>query len=404
MSDVLHITGSPVYDTSIIKRELRSYTPFVESYNNSDEIRITIQNQDLIVLPSESYLCFTVNYTAKNAQGADIASKLQNNFMAFLFDEIRYEICGTLVDRTRNLGITTSLKNYMSLTRQESENLSYSGWLFENADNHPDTTSKFEVCLPLKKLLGFCEDYRKVILAVKHEIIIIRSKTNNNSVLLDADSTFDLKLSRVQWKMPVVQVDDVRKLSLMKIVNNDQFLSMPFRSWDLYEYPTLPTTSKHIWNVKTSTQLEKPRFILFGLQTDRKNKSQTDTSMFDSANLGSIRVFLNSTPYPNEEVRFNFQECFGQIYEAYNSFRKAFYGDLESSPMLTMNELKKQGLIFIDCSHQEDNLKSSVVDLAIHIETTDGAPFADNTTAYALIIHDKIVQYNPLSNNIRKIT
>lgn len=401
--EVLQITGSPTFDTSIIRKEFRSYSPYVESFNNSDQIRIAVQSQDLLLLLNESYLCCTLSYTAKK-DDAEVPAKLQNNFMAFLFDEISLEICGVEVDRTRNLGITTALKNYMSMTRNESLMLAYSGWLYNNDTNHPTTAGNFEVCLPLKKLLGICEDYIKVLVNIKLEIVLTRARSDNNCVILGTGSTFNLKLHKLQWKIPVIQVDDMRKLSLMKLIEKGQFLSIPFRCWDLYEFPNLPTSNKHVWNVKTSTNLEKPRYIIFGLQTNRKNQIDKDSSEFDPENLGSVRIYLNSTPYPSEEVRFNLNTCFSQIYEAYTNFRKVYYNDITSYPMLTMSELKKQGLIFIDCSHQEESLKGGVVDLAIHIETADGESFKNGTTAYCLVINDKVVQYDPLNNIVRKLS
>lgn len=400
--DVLQVMGPPTFDSSIIRKEFRTYSPFVQNFKNNDDIRIVIQNQDLILLPSESYIRCTLNYKIIN-EGQHVNPRLQNNFLAFMFEEIRYELNGHEIDKIKNPGITTCLKNYCSLTQAENRNLSYAGWFFGNDESHPNVETKFEICLPLRKLFGFCEDYSKVILGSRHELILIRSRTDNNSVDLQANTKYELTLDQVQWKMPIIQVSDVEKYSLMKTINKDQLITIPFRGWLLNEYPTLPTSNKHIWNVKTSTQIEKPRFIIFGLQTDKKNKMEKDSSKFDPCNLGNVRIYLNSHPYPNEEIRFNFQECFSQVYEAYSNFRKVYYADTLSYPLLTMNELKKQGLVFIDCSHQEESLKAGTVDLSIHFETVDSTPFKENTTAYCLLIHDKIVQYNPLTNLVETI-
>lgn len=396
--DLLGVMGPPTFDNSIIQKEFRTYTPFVQSFKNNDEIRIVIQNQDLILLPSESYIRCVLNYNVEH-----VNAKLQNNFLAFMFEEIRYELNGHEIDKVKNPGITTCLKNYCSLTQDESRNLSYAGWFHGIEENHPDVKLKFEICLPLRKLFGFCEDYKKVILGSRHELILIRSRSDNNSVELVANSKFELTLDQVQWKMPIIQVSDVEKYSLMKTINKDQFITIPFRGWLLNEYPTIPTVSKHIWNVKTSTQIEKPRFIIFGLQNAKKNKMEKDSSKFDPCNLGNVRVYLNSHQYPNEEIRFNFQECFSQVYEAYSNFRKVYYGDSISYPLLTMNEFKKQGLVFINCQHQDETIKAGPIDLALHFESFNNEAFKPETTAFCLIIHDKIVQYNPLTNLVETI-
>lgn len=56
MNSILNIGQDIQYDNSIMKLEYRSYAPFLNSFNNNDEIRISIQNQDLYILPSESFI------------------------------------------------------------------------------------------------------------------------------------------------------------------------------------------------------------------------------------------------------------------------------------------------------------------------------------------------------------
>ena len=35
----------------------------------------------------------------------------------------------------------------------------------------------FEVVIPLSMILGFAEDYRKIVMNAKHELILVRSRT-----------------------------------------------------------------------------------------------------------------------------------------------------------------------------------------------------------------------------------
>jgi hypothetical protein len=51
-----------------------------------------------------------------------------NNFIAHLFDEIRLELGGVIVDRIKNPGITTTMKGYVSHTPNESTALINAGW------------------------------------------------------------------------------------------------------------------------------------------------------------------------------------------------------------------------------------------------------------------------------------
>jgi len=84
----------------------------------NDEIRITIQNQDLYVLSHESYLNFQGIIRKKSPNGPatdNVTTFFFNNCMAYFLDEIRYEINGCEIDKTRFVNMTTTLKNCMSL-------------------------------------------------------------------------------------------------------------------------------------------------------------------------------------------------------------------------------------------------------------------------------------------------
>jgi len=52
-------------------------------------------------------------------------------------------------------------------------------------------------------------------------------------------------------------------------VLESEYLSMSFRSWDLYEFPI--AEYEHSWAIKTAIQLEKP--WLSSLQTNKKKKN-----------------------------------------------------------------------------------------------------------------------------------
>ena len=94
--------------------------------------------------------------------------------------------------------------------------------------------------------------------------------------------------------MPYIVLSDQYRLSLLNYLNTDLEIAVGFRSWDLYEYPILPQSSKHIWTVKTSSQLEKPRFVILGFQTNRNNQAKANASNFDHCKLRNVKLYLNS--------------------------------------------------------------------------------------------------------------
>ena len=47
MSSIIDVLDKPLSDENIIKKDYHTYVPYLQSYNNNDDIRISIQNQDL---------------------------------------------------------------------------------------------------------------------------------------------------------------------------------------------------------------------------------------------------------------------------------------------------------------------------------------------------------------------
>jgi len=53
--------------------------------------------------------------------------------------------------------------------------------------------------------------------------------------------------------MAHVLLNEIIKLSMLRALESERYLSMAFRSWDLYEFPLLHRTIKHSWSIKTVT-------------------------------------------------------------------------------------------------------------------------------------------------------
>ncbi|KAJ8939154.1 hypothetical protein NQ318_022820 [Aromia moschata] len=169
-----------------------------------------------------------------------------NNGIAFLFDEIRYEIGGYVIDRVRNPGITSTMKGYVSYAENESGKLLNAGWCPLENPKLTDTKGNFSVCIPLKMLLGFAEDYNKIIMNVRQELILLRSNTDLNSILTNkADEKPKIVLTKIFWKVPHISVGDVEKDKLLGYIDSGKYLDIAFRSWELQEYPLLQETMKH---------------------------------------------------------------------------------------------------------------------------------------------------------------
>jgi hypothetical protein len=80
-----------------------------------------------------------------------------------LISDIRYLLNGIEIDKTRNVGYSSFLKGITSFSQNDARRINNSGWsendFFEDiADN-----GSFNIILPLNMLMGFFEDYRKIL-------------------------------------------------------------------------------------------------------------------------------------------------------------------------------------------------------------------------------------------------
>ncbi|XP_071579898.1 uncharacterized protein [Temnothorax nylanderi] len=380
MADILSIGGEPIFDERIVGIETHTYNPYVNTtFGHNDEIRIPIQQQDLYTLPCDSFLYVEGRLYDDGATTEEQYAKLVNNCVAFMFDEIRYELDGVEIDRCRNVGITRTIKNYVSLTVERARRLQNAGWSYPtNKSNLNSASHQFNFCVPLNNLLGFCEDYKRVVINARHELILIRARNDVNCVVdpkktVPRDPAKDPKITllKVQWRMPHVTLND--------------------------------STTKHSWAVKAAPQLEKPRYVIFALQTGRRNEFTEDASRFDYCALANVKLYLNSEFYPYDDVNADFEsDKFAVLYELYAKFRGAYYGNSRDDALFSPREFARVApLVVIDCSRQNESVKSATVDVRIEFENKENVP--PKTTAFCLIVHDRVIEYSPLTNVVRKI-
>ncbi|CAG9823917.1 unnamed protein product [Phaedon cochleariae] len=346
---------------------------------NSDEIRIAVNFQDLILDIAESYIYiegkFIPNDLAKTCH-------LSNNALAFLFDEIRYEMGGEQVCLIRKPGITTTMKSMISYGETSTKFLDTVGWgLDENKQVILDTPSHtFSGKLPLKFLMGFAEDYNKGILNIKQELILIIARSFKNSYMGEVDA--NVTINKIEWKIRHVMPSDRQKLKLLNRLNKSSTakIKLAYRMWDLYELPAIRETASDIWAIKTTSSLERPRYIIIGFQSsDNTDDRSKDATKFIHAGVNNIRLYLNSEVYPYERWNLDFDRKLDAVaYYAYENFQRSYYGKDMGEPMMSIEEFRKNPLFIIDCYHQPDAMKTSTVDIKLEFETRE-TKFPPNT-------------------------
>ena len=218
-----------------------------------------------------------------------------------------------------------------------------------------------------------------------------------------ATNEVDIKLDKLVWKVPHVKLSDEQRLLLLKIIDKNQILPIAFRSWDLYEHPSLPTgTQQETWTVKASSSLERPRYVIIAFQTDRQRNITKDTSNFDHCKLRNVKVFLNSEQYPYDDINLDFDKAkTALLYDMFTRFQTSYYGKT-SEPLLSREEfLTLTPIVVVDCSKQSDAIRTSTVDMRIEFELSQNFPA--NTRAFCLVVHDRIVEYEAGTGLVRRM-
>ena len=390
-------------DQSITRYEFRSYAPYsTSSLNKNDEVRICVQNQGSFLYPHESYLLIEGRVAALAHVGQNQIS-FTKNFLAFLFSEIRLELNGIAIDQVKSPGTATCMKNYVTMTYSQLQHASEFSWHEATPMALNDT---FSYCIPMKLFGGFFADYQKILIFAKLELVLLRSRTDNDCVFRAAiegrrASELDVQITKINWMMPHVEVDDLHKLKLLKVLEKGVMISIPFRSWEYFENPQLPQNDRVTWQVKTSSAMHKPLYVILGFQTGRRNSTIADASDFDHCNIRNAKLFLNSQQYPYEQLNLNFNaNNYSVAYKMFCNFLKSYSGSTDKQLVDKANYRAHCPLIVFDCSRNESIIKSSAVDVRIEMEFHANVPA--NTVACCLMIHDQIVKYNPFTNIVER--
>ena len=119
MNSILRITDPILKDDSIDKYEDIAYEPIVGTNLNApgQDIRLTIETQDIFTHPSESYLIVEgplLKRDPPNPPATDLYDRrdlitLTNNGIMHLFKRIRYDLSGQEIENIMNVGQATTM-------------------------------------------------------------------------------------------------------------------------------------------------------------------------------------------------------------------------------------------------------------------------------------------------------
>ena len=429
MNSILRITEPILKDDSIDKYEDIEYEPVAGTNLNSSgqDIRLTIETQDIFTHPSESYLIVEgeLRKTDNNRYADDDPIALTNNGIMHLFKRIRYDLSGQEIENIMNVGQATTMLGLLKYPDDFSKSKGLNQLWYKDttstavlADNagfkirqnyiiiKSRPRGSFSFRIPLKHIFGFCDDYDKVVYGLKHNLTLTRNNDDDaiyrgaNAGAGGALTAGKVDLKKISWFMPHVTPADKDKMELYKIIERKEKIPVGYRMIQC-DSASIPQNSTNFsWRLSVKSSPEVPRFIIVGFQTGKSGNQQENPSIFDNVNVNNIYAMLNSMRYPTADYNITFVgQKFSRVYGDVAEFRSKFFNmdELISSPNINPTDYRALYPLFLfDVSKQSEKLKYSTTDIQIKMHFSQGL-LAD-TQAYAVIISDRLINFQSDGN------
>ena len=429
MNSILRITDPIPSDNSIDRYEEIVYEPVAGTNLNApgQDIRLTIETQDIFTHPSESYLIVEGRLLKadNNSYGNNDLVSITNNGIMHLFKRIRYDLSGKEIETLVHPGQATTMLDLLKYPDDFSKSKGLNQLWYkdttENADNNnigfeyrrfyiivnSNPKGSFSFKIPLKHIFGFCEDYDKVVYGLKHNLTLTRNddndaifKNNGNDAAGNPYADGKVILSKVSWFMPHVTPADKDKMELYKIIERKEKLPVGYRMIQCDSASIPQNSNSFSWRLSVKSSPEVPRFIIVGFQTAKSGSQVVNPSLFDNVNVSNIYAMLNSMRYPTTDYNISFLgQKFSRAYGDAAEFRSKFFNmdELISSPNINPTEYRNLYPLFLfDVSKQSEKLKYSTTDIQIKMHFSAGIPF--NTQAYAVIISNRLINFQSDGN------
>ena len=434
MNSILRITDPILKDDSIDKYEEIAYEKIAGTNLNApgQDIRLTIETQDIFTYPSESYL-IVEGYLEKNLnppnatvynRNTDLIT-LTNNGIMHLFKRIRYDLSGQEIENLVHPGQATTMLGLLKYPDDFSKSKGLNQLWYKDTNTNAtignngnagfnvrrhyifssDPVGTFSFKIPLKHIFGFCEDYDKIVYGLKHNLTLTRNNNNDAIYRNDNDTAGAAMvdgrviLTEISWFMPHVTPADQYKMELYKIIERKEKIPVGYRMLQC-DSASVPQARSFSWRLSVKSSPEVPRFIIIGFQSGKSNNQQQNPSVFDNVNIDNIYAMLNSTRYPTVDYNIDFaKNMFSRVYGDAVEFRSKFFNmdELISNPNFTPLEYRTMYPLFLfDVSKQSEKLKYSTTDIQIKMSFKEDPP-AD-TQVYGVIISDRLINFQSDGN------
>ena len=414
-SDILNFTEEIIVDEDIERFEFHEYESVNKNLNNTGEIRISIEQQDLFTLPSEVYILAEGRLT-KSSDGTPYidtdAITLVNNGIMYLFSQISYQLSNQDVETIFEPGQATTMLGYLKypVEFQLGEGMNQL-WQRDTADSTDpavntgfrsrqnyiikQSTDKgtFSFCIPLNHIFGFADDYNKVLYGFKHTLTLNRKADNDAIIKASGVTAGKVNLTKLSLFMPHVTPSVAASNTLYKVIESKVDVPFSFKSRQC-DTIAVPVSNTFNWRLSARSSSERPKYVIVGFQTSKDGDQEKNPAIFNHCNLKNMYVTLNSERYPAVDYDLDFSNNkYSRAFRDAAKLDNRLYGvsDIIAQPNLTALNYKYICPLFVfDVSKQAERLKSTVLD--VQIKATFGSNVPADTIAYAVVISDKLLR------------
>ncbi|XKL64314.1 hypothetical protein PGB90_004400 [Kerria lacca] len=328
------------------------------------EFPITAYNEDIITQPLKSLLVINEKLSVKNKDGVNESINFEKiNFLNIgiphIFNRIDYFISDSKIDSIRKSGITTTMKGLVSFERDFQYN--NAGWKINARKNTIiNENGYFSACIPLSIIMGYFEDYKQFLYRVPQKLIFNNvSKNYNNALIIKKtdvmkDKSLIFEMKDIVWRLPHIKFSIEYETRIRKEILSNTNFEINFRRW-LYQSISFVVVIEFTWDIPVS--YAKTKYVLIAFQNNRDNKKYKDNSQFDFLNLENIQ-----------------------------QFKVSYYGK-KCEPLVDYAAfLTKYPIISIDCSHQPNVIKESLINIRTIFNWHEAV--SQNTAIHFLLIMD----------------
>jgi hypothetical protein len=239
----------------------------------------------------------------------------------------------------------------------------------------------------------------------KHTLTLTRSSDTLAIHRSAAVTDGKLDITSISWFMPQISLNPAYLTAMRSLIEKRVTIPIAFRA-RTSESIILTETQRFNWRLSVSGGVDKPRWIIIGFQTDKRDTQQQNPAVFDNLGLTNAYVTLNAERFPQSEMITDFgKNDYAKLYHNFDSFKTDFYGidSLVGGSQVNFPAFKSlYPILVFDVRKQNETLKTGIIDIQCKFEFSANVPA--NTTAYSVIISDRFFKASSDGKNMRIIS